>query len=122
MKLPGRVSGSEQGPETGARQVLRATRRVLTEPDLRVVLACSAALGLASSFVLPFLSMFGTREVHMSLAGFGAFMTTTAAFNIAISSYLSKRSDELASRRSMLLLGSACGALGYFGYAFTREV
>jgi SET family sugar efflux transporter-like MFS transporter len=97
-------------------------RRLLNEHDLRLVLACSAVLGLAVSFVLPFLSLFGTHEVKMSLGGFGAFMTVTAIANIALSTVLSHRSDTLRSRRPMLLLGSGAGALGYLGYAFTREL
>lgn len=36
----------------------------MQQRDLRVVLACSAVLGLGVSFVLPFMSLFGTREVR----------------------------------------------------------
>lgn len=117
MERPG-----ERGPETGPRQILRATRRLLQQRDLRVVLVCSAVLGLGVSFVLPFMSLFCTREVKMSLGGFGAFMTVTALVNIALSTVLSHRFDSFSSRRAMLLLGSACGALGYLGFAFTREL
>jgi SET family sugar efflux transporter-like MFS transporter len=95
---------------------------LIQQRDLRVVLVCSAVLGLAVSFVLPFMSMFGTLAVQMSLAAFGAFMTVTAIGNIALSTALANRSDRLSSRRSMLLLGSGSGVLGYLGYAFTRDV
>lgn len=119
----GRVEqAGEPDAETGPRQILRATRRLLGQRNLRVVLACSAVLGLAVSFVLPFLSLFGTHEVNMSLAGFGAFMTATTLFNIALSTWLAHRFDAASLRRPLLLLGSACGALGYLGYAFTREI
>lgn len=86
MNSPETKRRADRTLETGASQVLRATRRVLEQPDLRVVLACSVVLGLAASFVLPFLSLFGTLEVHLSLAEFGAFMTATAGVNIALSS------------------------------------
>lgn len=112
----------ERGTESGPRQILRASLRLLHQRDLRVVLLCSAVLGLAVSFVLPFLSLFGTREVGMSLGVFGAFMTATAVVNVALSTVLAHRSDTLYSRRAMLLLGSGCGAFGYLGYAFTRDV
>ena len=39
-----------------------------------------------------------------------------------MSTALANRSDRLSSRRSMLLLGSGSGVLGYLGYAFTRDV
>jgi hypothetical protein len=81
------------------------------------VLASSAVLGLAVSFVLPFLSMFGTLEAKMSLPVFGAFMTVSALGSIVLSTALAQRSDLLSSRRSMLLLGSGSGALGYLGAA-----
>jgi SET family sugar efflux transporter-like MFS transporter len=112
----------EPGAETGPSQILRATRRLLQQRDLRVVLASSAVLGLAVSFVLPFLSMFGTLEAKMSLPVFGAFMTVSALGSIVLSTALAQRSDLLSSRRSMLLLGSGSGALGYLATAFTRDI
>jgi SET family sugar efflux transporter-like MFS transporter len=107
---------------SGPRKILEATRRLLQQRDLRVVLLCSAVLGMAVSFVLPFLSLFGTQAVGMSLGTFGAFMTVTALSNIGLSTLLAHRSDTLSSRRGMLLCGAGAGALGYLGYAFTRDI
>src|SRR6187455_969980 len=103
------------------RQIGGALAYLVKTPGLRVLLACNLVLGMAASFVLPFLSMFGTLEVGMSLAMFGVFMTTTALAGIAVSTWLSHRSDTHLSRRSVLLIGSFAGALGYAGYAFVRE-
>lgn len=99
----------------------RAFRAIVTVPGLLVVLFLSILLGLAYSFVVPFMSMFGTREVGMSHFGFGVFMTVTSVSGIVISTYLARSSDTLWSRKSVLLLGGASGALGYFGYAFVRN-
>jgi SET family sugar efflux transporter-like MFS transporter len=99
----------------------RAFRTLLTTPGLLVVLFLSVLLGLAYSFVVPFMSMFGTREVGMSHFEFGAFMTVTSVSGIVISTYLARSSDTRWSRKSVLLLGGAAGALGYFGYAFVRN-
>ena len=79
-------------------------------------------LGLAYSFVRPFLSMFGTLEVGMTPWAFGVFMTVNSLSSIAIGTVLARWSDTHISRRSLLLLGSACGALGYLGYAMVRDV
>jgi MFS transporter, SET family, sugar efflux transporter len=95
---------------------------LLSQRDFRIVVACCMLIGLAVSFVLPFLSMFGTREVGMSLPGFGAFMTVSAITNIGISTVLSHHSDTSISRRTMLLIGSSAGTLGYLGYALVRDV
>src|SRR6478735_6735491 len=99
----------------------RAFRALRTTPGLFVVLFLSILLGLAYSFVVPFMSMFGTREVGMSHFGFGVFMTVTSVSGIVISTYLARSSDTHWSRKNVLLLGGASGALGYLGYAFVRN-
>src|SRR5688572_23710072 len=109
-------------PEASALGRLLAAGRVLFgERELRALFACNILLGLGSSFVMPFMSMFGTLEVGMALTTFSAFMTTTTIANLLISSVLARWSDRLRSRKSVLLLGAAAGALGYFGYAFVRN-
>ncbi|MGC4086684.1 MAG: sugar efflux transporter [Polyangiaceae bacterium] len=107
---------------SGLRQVLRALHTLLKQRDFRVVVTCSTVMGLAISFVYPFMSLFATREAKMSLGVFGAFMTFNALCNIGISTALANRSDARYSRRAMLLLGTGAGALGYLGYAFARDL
>lgn len=113
------IAGAEAN--AAVRQVLRALSTLLRQRDFRVVVSCSTVLGLAASFVMPFMSMFGTLAVGMSLGIFGAFMTLTALANVAISTALANRSDAHYSRRAMLLLGSGSGAVGYLGYAAARS-
>jgi SET family sugar efflux transporter-like MFS transporter len=86
------------------------------------ILTLSLLLGLGSSFVMPFMSLFGTKEVGMSPLGFGVFMTASSISAIVLSTRLARWSDTIVSRRSMLLLGGISGAFGYVGYALTREV
>ena len=76
---------------------------------------------MAVSFVVPFMSLFATEEVKMSLHTFGVFMTANAVAQVAVGTWVSHRSDTVFSRRSVLLSGAAAGALGYVGYAFVRE-
>lgn len=101
-------------------------RRVLTTlvrtPGALPVLALSLLLGLAYSFVSPFMSLFGTREVGMSAFGFGVFMTASGLSSVLLSTWLARWSDTILSRRKVLLLGGVTGALGYLGYAFSRDV
>jgi SET family sugar efflux transporter-like MFS transporter len=103
-------------------RILAPIRILFGNREFVVVLAANLALGLASSFVTPFLSMFGTIEARMSPALFGGFMTITALSSVLIATILSHRSDTHYSRRHLMLLGAACGALGYVGYAFVRDV
>lgn len=99
----------------------QALRTLAVAPGLLVVVALCLLLGLVYSFVVPFMSMFGTREVGMSHLGFGAFMTITSLSGVVISTLLARYSDTRWSRKSVLLLGSATGSLGYLGYAFVRS-
>lgn len=79
-------------------------------------------LGVAYSFVIPFSSLFGTREVGLRPMAFGLFMTTCSLGSIVCSTVLARWSDMLLPRRSVLLIGGVAGTLGYLGYAFVRDV
>jgi SET family sugar efflux transporter-like MFS transporter len=102
-------------------RLIRALRALVSTPGLLVVVVLCLLLGMVYSFVIPFMSMFGTREVGMRPFGFGVFMTITSASGIVISTFLARYSDIRWSRKSVLLLGGGCGALGYLGYAFVRD-
>ncbi len=91
-------------------------------PGARAILTLNVLLGLAFSLVLPFVSLFGTREVGMSPLGFGAFMTATSISSVVLSTWLARCSDTVLSRRNVLLLGGVTGTLGYVGHALTRDV
>jgi MFS transporter, SET family, sugar efflux transporter len=103
-------------------RVLLPLRTMFRHREFLVVLSACVVLGLSGSFVAPFLSMFGTIEVGMNPAAFGAFMMVTAVSSILIATWLAHRSDTHHSRRHMLLLGATGGALGYLGYACVRDV
>jgi MFS transporter, SET family, sugar efflux transporter len=109
-------------PTSGLGRVRQATRVLLGDPSMRALLVGCVLIGLASSFVMPYMSMFGTLEVGMSLPAFSAYMTTTVLANVLISSLLARWSDRLPTRRLVLLLGGSAGVLGYVGYAVLREV
>ncbi len=86
-----------------------------------VLLWCSLLLGLGYSFVIPFMSIFGTKEVGMSSLSFGLFMTMTSLAAIVVSTFLSRSSDTVLSRKVVLVWGGTAGALGYLGYALVRD-
>jgi len=101
--------------------LLARIRPLYTQPSFRRLYVLNLLLGVSTSFVVPFMSMFGTLEARMDLFHFGAFMTINAAVGIAIATTLAHYSDVHFSRRTMLLLGSVSGALGYVGYAYLRS-
>lgn len=72
---------------------------------------------MAVSFVIPFLSLWGTMRIGFTPVQFGAFMTAVTLSAIAFSIGLGHWSDRHSSRRTMMLIGAGGGALGYAGYA-----
>lgn len=97
-------------------------RSIVRQPGYPGVLAANFALGMASSFVVPFLSMWGTLHIGMSPVVFGTFMTITSVSAIVLSTLLARWSDTYVARRTMLIVGSVSGMLGYLGYAFLTDV
>ncbi len=103
------------------KRLLTPARTLLQHRSLVVLLGCCLLLGLGYSFVGPFFSLFGTQEARMSPMVFGLFMTATTLSGIGISTFLAHISDTHTTRRSMLLLGSVSGILGYASFAFVRD-
>lgn len=101
---------------------IQPLRVVFSHREIVVVLACLVLLGMAYSFVAPFMSMFGTKEARMTDVVFGVFMTITTISAIVVSTILARWSDTHLSRRAVLLLSSGCGCLGYLGYSLCRDV
>jgi SET family sugar efflux transporter-like MFS transporter len=95
---------------------------ILRNVEFRGVILLGVVLGLAYSFVGPFMSLFGTEEVGMSPLAFGVFMTATSVCSIALGTVLSRWSDVKWSRRSVLLIGAGGASVGYIGYAFLRDL
>ncbi|HEX2101290.1 MAG TPA: sugar efflux transporter [Candidatus Synoicihabitans sp.] len=104
------------------RDVVGPLRFIFTHGRFRELLGCMFLLGLVYSFVLPFFSMFGTREVGMSSWTFAVFMIATSLAAVVASTVLARWSDTRYSRRSILILGCLGGALGYGVFAYVRDV
>lgn len=101
--------------------LLSRARTLLRQPGLAGLLASTFALGMAFSFVAPFVSTWGTQEIGMRPVWFGTFMTVTALSAIVASTTLARWSDTHVPRKIMLVIGGASGALGYAGYAFLHD-
>jgi SET family sugar efflux transporter-like MFS transporter len=100
---------------------ISTTRSLLGMPSFAGLLASTAALGMAFSFVVPFLSLWGTTRIGLTPVQFGAFMTAVTLSSVTWSIGIGHWSDRHSTRRTLLLLGGAGGMLGYAGYAFVTE-
>lgn len=96
-------------------------RVIFQQPGFPGLLGAAFSLGLGFSFVGPFLSLWGTKEVGMSERMFGLYMTATSLSAILVATTLARWSDTHLPRKFMLLLGGAGGVLGYSAYAFLRD-
>ncbi|MBC2607850.1 sugar efflux transporter [Pelagicoccus albus] len=104
------------------RLLLRTLASLHQKPNFSGLLASTFSLGIAFSFVAPFLSKWGTEEIGMTPSGFGVFMTITSLSAIVVSTVLAKLSDSRLPRKTVLILGSAAGVVGFAAYALIRDI
>lgn len=100
---------------------MRNLRLIFSHREFAVILVGNVILGLGYSLVLPFMSIFGTRELGLGPWGFSLFMTASALTGIVISTRIARWSDIRFSRKSVLLAGSLAGAAGYGAFAILRN-
>ncbi|HEY0947133.1 MAG TPA: sugar efflux transporter [Opitutaceae bacterium] len=81
----------------------------------------TTTLGMALSFVIPFLALWGANEIGFTKSQLGLFTATTSIAGVGIATLLARLSDTRLSRKAVLMLGSGCGAAGYASYAVVRE-
>jgi SET family sugar efflux transporter-like MFS transporter len=103
------------------RRILTLSKTILGHPGMLGLLAANVAFGMAISFVVPYMSMWGTQHVKMSPVVFGWFMTLTSVSSIVLSTVMARLSDTRVMRRTVLILGSLGGIVGYVGYAFLEQ-
>jgi MFS transporter, SET family, sugar efflux transporter len=77
--------------------------------------------GVASSFAVPYTSLFGATEAHMTPVRLGIFMTLTAVSSVIVSTFLGRIADRRSDKKRIVLLSIAGSALGYALLCVTRN-
>jgi SET family sugar efflux transporter-like MFS transporter len=77
-------------------------------------------LGVALSFSMPYLSLFGVERASMSPVRLGVFMTVVSATGVFASSAVGRWSDRTRRYRMPLVASLAVAALGYASLSFLR--
>jgi Arabinose efflux permease len=90
-------------------------------PGFPGLLGTTLALGIAHSFVVPYLAIWATEQIGFSSSAFGVFMTVAALCAVVVGTTVARWSDVAVSRRTVLTLGALGGVCGYLGYAFVKE-
>ncbi len=100
---------------------LARARVILRQPGFAGLLGAAFALGVGYSFVSPFLSLWGTKEIGMRPSLFGMYMTATSLSAVLVATTLARWSDTHVPRKLMLMLGGCGGVIGYTAYAFIHD-
>ncbi|RDU99095.1 MFS transporter [Trinickia dinghuensis] len=77
-------------------------------------------LGVALSFTMPYLSLFGVEEASMSPWRLGVFMTVISASGVFASAAVGRWSDRTGRPRAFLVASLVVAVLGYASLSFVR--
>lgn len=90
-------------------------------PSYGLLFMCMLLQGMAISLSAPFLSIYFTEQLGVSVGVFGVFLAVTLIAGIWISILIGKRSDLGLNRKSIYLVSTICNALAFCGYLFIKD-
>ncbi|UPK43313.1 sugar efflux transporter [Paenibacillus pabuli] len=90
-------------------------------PAYRLFLVCMLLQGMAISISAPFLAVYFTTRLEVSIATFGIFTAITLMGGVLFSSWIARRSDQPGSRKIILVGAMICNALAFAGYLWIHE-
>jgi len=85
-------------------------------PSYALLFLCMFLQGMAISLSVPFLSIYFTEQLGVSIGMYGIFLAVTLIAGIWISSLIGRRSDHGLNRKHIFLVSTLCNALAYSGY------
>jgi MFS transporter, SET family, sugar efflux transporter len=94
--------------------------RLLRIPHFAPLAIATLMLGVALSFSMPYLSLFGVEEAAMSPMRLGVFMTVVSASGVYASSAVGRWSDRHRRYRAPLIASLVVAAIGYASLSFFR--
>ncbi|WP_211749865.1 sugar efflux transporter [Paenibacillus sp. Marseille-Q4541] len=90
-------------------------------PSYALLFLCMLLQGMAISLSAPFLSIYFTEQLGVSVGVFGIFLAVTLIAGIWISLLIGKRSDLGLNRKSIYLVSTLCNALAFSGYLLIKD-
>jgi len=97
-------------------------RAISQQRGFPALLVAGLATGLGSSFVIPFITLWGTKVLGLTQSGIGLYMTATMFAQILVGTLLARWSDTHFPRKIMLMVGGVGAVVGYGTYAFVTNV
>jgi len=86
-----------------------------------LLFTCMFLQGIAISLSMPFLSLYFTNELGVSIGLFGVYLAVTLVAGIGINALIGKRSDLGLNRKHIYVFTSCCNAVAYCGYLFIHD-
>lgn len=90
-------------------------------PSYGLLFLCMLLQGMGISLSAPFLSIYFTKQLEVSVGMFGIFLAATLTAGIWISTLIGRRSDLGLNRKSIYLVSTLCNALAYSGYLLIHD-
>lgn len=93
---------------------------LLRTPHFLPIAVATLMLGIALSFTMPYLSLFGVEEAAMSPWRLGVFMTVISASGVFASAAVGRLSDKTGRPRRWLVVSLVAAVLGYASLSVAR--
>lgn len=90
-------------------------------PSYALLFLCMLLQGMGISLSTPFLSIYFTEQLGVSVGMFGIFLATTLVAGIWISTLIGRRSDLGLNRKHIYLVATLCNALAFGGYLLIQD-
>lgn len=90
-------------------------------PSYALLFMCMALQGMGISLSTPFLSIYFTEQLGVSIGMFGLYLAVTLIAGIWISTLIGRRSDLGLNRKSVYLFSTLSNVLAFSGYLFIQD-
>ncbi|MCM3172304.1 sugar efflux transporter [Paenibacillus sp. MER 99-2] len=90
-------------------------------PSYSLLFMCMALQGMGISLSTPFLSIYFTEQLGVSVGMFGLYLAVTLIAGIWISTLIGRRSDLGLNRKNIYLFSALANVLAYSGYLLIHD-
>ncbi|MEK4512814.1 sugar efflux transporter [Paenibacillus sp. FSL K6-2524] len=101
--------------------MIKRLTELFSIPSYALLFLCMFLQGMGVSLSVPFLSIYFTEQLGVSVGIFGIFLAATLIAGIWISTLIGRRSDLGLNRKSIYLVATLCNALAYCGYLIIQD-
>ncbi|MDQ0091356.1 MFS family permease [Paenibacillus anaericanus] len=101
--------------------MIKRLTELFSIPSYALLFLCMFLQGMGVSLSAPFLSIYFTEQLGVSVGMFGIFLSVTLIAGIWISTLIGRRSDLGLNRKSIYLVATLCNALAYSGYLLIQD-